>query len=68
MKPFMRSQNPQNTRNYGVIHIINPPIFKSVLKLDQLIPQFDLLLNSKNKALTENNECYCNKQFVFKLT
>ena len=30
--------NSQNTRNYDAIQIVNPPTFKIVLKLDQLIP------------------------------
>ena len=32
--------NPQNTRNYDAIQIMNPSILKIVLKLNQLIPQF----------------------------
>ena len=38
----------QNTRNYNVIQIINPPIFKIVLKLDQKIHNLILLLNFRN--------------------
>ena len=41
--------NPQNTRNYDAIQIMNPSILKIVLKLNQLIPQFHILLNSINR-------------------
>ena len=37
-------------RNYDAIQIIKTSIFKIVRKLDQLIPQSNLLLNSKNRG------------------
>ena len=43
--------NPQNTRNHDTIEMINPQIFKIVLKLYQLIPQFHFTIkNIKNRG------------------
>ena len=39
-KPVLRCKNSQNTKNYDAIKFINPPIFKIVMKLETLIPQF----------------------------
>ena len=40
-KPVLRCENPQYTRNYDAIQIMDFPIWKIVLKLDQLITQFN---------------------------
>jgi hypothetical protein len=33
LKPVMRCQNPQKTKNHDAIEIINPPVFNIVLRL-----------------------------------
>ena len=40
---------------------MNPPILKIVMKLDQLIPQFILSLDSKNRGPWEENISYDEK-------
>ena len=48
LKPVLRSQNPQKTRNHDAIPTKNPLIFKFVLK-DLWSPNYILLLDFNNR-------------------
>ena len=48
-----------NRENYDAIQIINHPIFKIVLKLDQMIPQFYFTIKYKNRGPSILQEIKC---------
>ena len=63
---MIKSLEHENLRNHDAIKILNSPIFKIVLKLDELLPNLILLLNSKNRGPWKISMSNMNSKFFFK--